>query len=119
MPVEGCTVRVEPVGPADRIAQLKHFIALEKSERGSTERALRLSEPVGGFGGVRVSVQVETTAKTGVEMEALTGVVGAALTVVDMCKGVDRGCVVEGVEVVGKEGRGEYGEWKEWSGVET
>lgn len=65
------------------------------------------------YGGVRISVRVETTAKTGVEMEALTGVVGAALTVVDMCKGVDKGCVIDDVRVVGKKG-GRSGGWGIW-----
>ncbi len=78
-------------------------------------RAQNLTLPIGSHGGVRISALVETTGKTGVEMEALAGVVGAALTVVDMVKGVDRGCVVEGVRVVGKKGgrRGAWGVWGE------
>ncbi|MCJ1395479.1 hypothetical protein MMC18_008365 [Xylographa bjoerkii] len=67
---------------------------------------------VGAFGGVRIAVVVECTGKTGVEMEALAGVVGAALTVVDMCKGVDRGVRIEGVRCVRKEG-GRSGVWRE------
>ena len=43
-------------------------------------------------------------------MEALAGVMGAALTVVDMCKAVDRGMEVSGVKVLGKEG-GKGGGW--------
>lgn len=65
---------------------------------------------LGVHGGVRIDVEVETTAKTGVEMEALAGVVGAALTVVDMCKGVDRGCEIGRVRVLGKKG-GRSGRW--------
>lgn len=55
-------------------------------------------------GGIRISVRVDTTAKTGVEMEALAGVVGAGLTVIDMCKSVDRELKMEGVRVVWKKG---------------
>lgn len=76
--------------------------------------AQSLTTPIGEFGGVRISVDVETTAKTGVEMEALTGVVGAALTVVDICKSVDKGCVIEGVEIIGKKG-GRSGGWGVWA----
>jgi cyclic pyranopterin phosphate synthase len=47
---------------------------------------------------------VRTTGKTGVEMEALTAVSIAALTVYDMCKAVDRGMRVENVRVVKKRG---------------
>ena len=75
----------------------------------------QLTTPIGDFGGVRIAVDVETTGKTGVEMEALVGVVGAALTVVDMCKAVDRGCEIGGVRVVGKSG-GRSGGWGVWEG---
>jgi len=47
-----------------------------------------------------------------VEMEALTAVMGAALSVVDMCKAVDRAQRVSGVRVVMKEG-GRSGGWRE------
>lgn len=73
-----------------------------------------VDEPIGDYGGVRITVWVETTAKTGVEMEALAGVMGAALTVVDMCKGVDKGCEISGVRVVGKRG-GRSGDWGVWT----
>ncbi len=43
-----------------------------------------------------------TTAKTGVEMEALTAVSVAALTIYDMCKAVDKGMVIGGIRVVEK-----------------
>ena len=81
-------------------------------------RAQNLTHPIPPHGGIRISALVETTGKTGVEMEALAGVVGAGLTVVDMVKGVDRGCVMEGVRVVGKRGgrRGGWGVWEEGGG---
>ena len=52
--------------------------------------------------GVRVTCTVRTRARTGVEMEALTGAMVAALTLYDMCKAVDKGMRVEGVRVVEK-----------------
>jgi cyclic pyranopterin phosphate synthase len=52
--------------------------------------------------GVRMTCLVRTHARTGVEMEALTGVSVAALTLYDMCKAVDKGMRVEGVRVVKK-----------------
>ena len=84
-------------------------------EEDRVRRALRITKPIGRFGGVRIGVRVETTGKTGVEMEALVGVWGAAVNVVDMVKGVDRGVVVEGIRVVGKKG-GRGGGWGVWEG---
>lgn len=51
---------------------------------------------------VEVTCTVATNAKTGVEMEALTGVSLAALTLYDMCKAVDKTMRIEGVHVVEK-----------------
>ena len=56
-----------------------------------------------------ISATVRTTGKTGVEMEALTAVTIAALTVYDMCKAVDRGMRVESVRLAEKRG-GKSGE---------
>jgi cyclic pyranopterin phosphate synthase len=47
---------------------------------------------------------VECTARTGVEMEALTAVQVALLTIYDMCKAVDRGMVMEGIRLLEKRG---------------
>ena len=66
---------------------------------------------IGRFGGIRLVVKVHCEGKTGVEMEALTGVMGAALSVVDMCKAVDKGLRIEEVKVVEKTG-GRSGEWR-------
>ena len=55
-------------------------------------------------GAVELRAEVETTAKTGVEMEALTAVAVAALTVIDMGKSVDRAMVIEGIRLVEKSG---------------
>lgn len=54
--------------------------------------------------GVRIEATVKTTGKTGVEMEALTAVSTAALTVYDMVKAVDRAMVISDIRVVMKEG---------------
>ena len=59
---------------------------------------------------VRCVATVETTGKTGVEMEALTAVSVGLLTIYDMCKAVDRGMVMEGVRLLRKEG-GKSGVW--------
>jgi cyclic pyranopterin phosphate synthase len=58
---------------------------------------------------VQITATVRTTGKTGVEMEALTAVAVAALTIYDMCKAVDRGMRIEGVRLVRKSG-GKSGE---------
>lgn len=73
---------------------------------------LRLFGDEGEIGGIDVQAKVSCTGATGVEMEALTSVMGAALTVVDMCKAVDKGMRIEGVRVVLKEG-GRSGTWVE------
>ena len=51
---------------------------------------------------VEIICTAETSAPTGVEMEALTGVSAAALTLYDMCKAVDKAMRIEGVRVVEK-----------------
>ena len=53
---------------------------------------------------VGVTALARTSAKTGVEMEALTAVSVAALTVYDMCKAVDRGMRIDAIRVVRKRG---------------
>lgn len=54
--------------------------------------------------GVRVTATVRSEGRTGVEMEALTAVAVACLTVYDMVKAVDRGMTVEGVKLLEKTG---------------
>ncbi|MGF1526992.1 MAG: cyclic pyranopterin monophosphate synthase MoaC [Candidatus Competibacterales bacterium] len=60
---------------------------------------------------VHCVVRVETTGRTGVEMEALTAVQVALLTIYDMCKAVDRAMVMEGVQLLEKSG-GRSGTWR-------
>ena len=57
-----------------------------------------------GACGIFCSATVETVGQTGVEMEALTAVQIALLTIYDMCKAVDRGMVMNGVRVLEKHG---------------
>lgn len=59
---------------------------------------------------IDITATVRTTDRTGVEMEALTAVSVAALTVVDMVKAVDKGAVITDVRVESKSG-GKSGEW--------
>ncbi|MFO0819670.1 MAG: cyclic pyranopterin monophosphate synthase MoaC [Pirellulales bacterium] len=59
---------------------------------------------------VRIEATVKVTARTGVEMEALTAVSVAGLTIYDMCKAVDRGMAIEAVRLVEKSG-GRSGHW--------
>ncbi|MCL4190030.1 MAG: cyclic pyranopterin monophosphate synthase MoaC [Rhodobacteraceae bacterium] len=61
--------------------------------------------------GLRITATVRTSGRTGVEMEALTAVATAALTVYDMVKAVDRGMAIEGVRLVLKDG-GASGRWE-------
>jgi cyclic pyranopterin phosphate synthase len=61
-------------------------------------------------GGVSVRAEVKTLDRTGVEMEALTAAATAALTVYDMVKSVDRGMVIESLQLEHKAG-GRTGTW--------
>jgi cyclic pyranopterin phosphate synthase len=53
---------------------------------------------------VAIEATVRVTARTGVEMEALTAVSVAALTIYDMCKAIDRGIAIEGIRLEEKSG---------------
>ncbi len=60
---------------------------------------------------VHCEVQAETVGRTGVEMEALTAVQVALLTIYDMCKAVDRGMVMTDIRLLEKQG-GKSGHWR-------
>lgn len=53
---------------------------------------------------VEIRAVVKTTGRTGVEMEALSAVSGAALAIYDMCKAIDRGMCVENIRLLRKSG---------------
>ena len=63
-----------------------------------------------GEGGLAVIALVKTSGQTGVEMEALTAVSVACLTVYDMLKAADKGMVIENVRLLTKTG-GKSGDW--------
>lgn len=97
--------RVAGIQAAKRTAELIplcHTLGLDHVE---VEAALDPALP-----GVRVTAAVRTTARTGVEMEALTAVAVACLTVYDMVKSADRGMLIEAIRLLHKTGgrSGEY-----------
>ncbi len=71
--------------------------------------------PAEGSAGARAAIEIEATvrvtSRTGVEMEALTAVSVAALTIYDMCKAVERGMSIEDVRLTAKSG-GRSGDYR-------
>jgi cyclic pyranopterin monophosphate synthase len=96
-----------PKGDALTTAQLAGIMAAKR-----TSELIPLCHPLPisgidvslqvGAGAVEIVATVETTAQTGVEMEALTAVAVAGLTVYDMAKAIDKGMVIDGVRLVEK-----------------
>jgi cyclic pyranopterin phosphate synthase len=76
----------------DELIPLCHSLPLDGVEMRFTPRE----------DGVLIEAEARTQARTGVEMEALTAVCVAALTIYDMCKAVDKGMVIGGVRLVRK-----------------
>ena len=72
----------------------------------AVEVRVTLAEP-----GLLVEAVARTSGPTGVEMEALTAVSVACLTIYDMLKAAERGIVIEAIELVAKSG-GKSGEWR-------
>jgi cyclic pyranopterin phosphate synthase len=72
------------------------------------EVRIEINDALPGF---RIESEVRTNAVTGVEMEALTAVSVAGLTLFDMLKAIDRTMVIGGVEVTSKSG-GKSGDWR-------
>lgn len=68
-------------------------------------------EPLADQNAVRVEATAKVTGRTGVEMEALTAVSVACLTVYDMVKAVDRGIEITGIRLTAKAG-GRSGDWR-------
>jgi len=100
------TARLAGIGAAKRtweLIPLAHPLALDVIDVEGTID--------GATGLVRISAEAGTTARTGVEMEAMTACAVAALTVYDMVKGLERGVTIESVELVHKSG-GRSGEWE-------
>lgn len=91
--------RVAAIQAAKRTAELIplcHPLALTKIEVDF--------ELLRDHNAVQCSVMVQTVGRTGVEMEALTGLSVALLTIYDMCKAVDRGMTIDAVRLLEKSG---------------
>jgi len=105
-----------PKGDALGVARIAGIMAAKR-----TADLIPLCHPIGlsrvqvdlavDDAGVDITATVATAERTGVEMEALTAVSVAALTVIDMVKAVDRGAVIEHVRVETKDG-GRRGPWR-------
>jgi cyclic pyranopterin monophosphate synthase len=80
----------------DELIPLCHSLGLDSAE-------VDFDFPV-DVGGIRVESRVSVTARTGVEMEALMAVSIAALTIYDMCKSMDRGMQIDGIQLLEKTG---------------
>ena len=61
--------------------------------------------------GLAVTAEVRSAGRTGIEMEAMTAVSVACLTIYDMLKAVDRGMTIEAIELIEKSG-GKSGDWR-------
>jgi cyclic pyranopterin phosphate synthase len=115
--VARATVRMAPE-TAERLRELPKGDALATAQVAGIMAAKRTSELIPlchplplahievslevGAEGVEITAVVETTAQTGVEMEALTAVSVAALTVYDMAKAIDKGMTVTDITLVEK-----------------
>jgi cyclic pyranopterin monophosphate synthase len=100
------TAELAGIMAAKRTAELIplcHPLPLTKAEV-----RIELDDLLPGF---RVEAEVRTNAVTGVEMEALTAVSVACLTLFDMLKAIDRSMVIGGIEVTAKRGGGS-GDWQ-------
>ena len=106
-PETAAALRSLPKGDALVTAQLAGIMAAKRTAEliplchplPLTDVAVRLEVEEGG---VAVEASAEATAQTGVEMEALTAVAVAALTVYDMAKAIDKGMVVTDLRLVEK-----------------
>ena len=100
------TARIAGIMAAKKTAELIplcHPLSLSKVEVELT--------PLDGRSGIVCRVEAHTIGRTGVEMEALTAVQVALLTVYDMCKAVDRGMTITDVGLSSKSG-GKSGAWR-------
>ena len=100
------TARLAGIGAAKRTAELIplcHSIPIDHVEVEGTVDA--------AAGIVMLTAEAGTTAKTGIEMEAMTACSVAALTVYDMVKGIERGVTIEAVRLTHKSG-GRSGTWQ-------
>jgi len=109
-----------PKGDALGVARIAGIMATKRTPEliplchplaiGGVEVDLIVVDTVSDGGAVEISATVRTADRTGVEMEALTAVSVAALTVIDMVKAVDKHARITDIEVVAKSG-GKSGDW--------
>jgi cyclic pyranopterin phosphate synthase len=102
-------------GDALEVARIAGIMAAKKTSEliplchpialGAVEVQLQATD-----GGIEVTATVRTAERTGVEMEALSAVTVAALTLYDMVKGVERGVTITDVRLLHKSG-GRSGDW--------
>lgn len=105
------TARIAGIMGAKRTAELIpmcHTLRLD-----SVELDFKLEDNV-----LQISAETRCTDKTGVEIEAMTSVSIAALTVYDMCKSADKGIIIESIRLVEKTG-GKSGSWSAFKITET
>ncbi|MFN8639153.1 MAG: cyclic pyranopterin monophosphate synthase MoaC [Dehalococcoidia bacterium] len=106
---------VNPKGDVLAVARVAGIMAAKRTHdliplchplpiSGIEVRLIPVATVEGGGSALDIEATVRTSAQTGVEMEALTAVSVAALTVYDMCKAVERGMTIEGVRLVAKSG---------------
>ena len=105
-------------GDVARVAELAGIMAAKKTAEliplchplplASVKVSVTADPDLPGFA---VTCEARTTGRTGVEMEALTAVAVACLTIYDMLKSGDRGMTIERVELVSKAG-GSSGDWR-------
>jgi cyclic pyranopterin monophosphate synthase len=104
----GSVVRLAAIGAAKetfRLIPLCHPIPIER---------IHVDVKLGARD-VRIRVEVSTTGKTGVEVEAMTGAAVGALAFYDMVKGMERGVTITSVSLLEKEG-GRSGAWRRRGG---
>jgi len=109
---------LSPKGDAARIAELAGVMAAKKTGEiiplchplplTAVAVTVTRDETLPGFS---VTAEARTIGRTGVEMEALTAVAIACLTLYDMLKAVDRGMRIEAIALVEKKG-GKSGDWR-------
>lgn len=87
----------------DRLIPLCHTLHITSAEVTFSPHAEQ--------GTIEIESHIKVNGKTGAEMEALTAVSVAALTIYDMCKGVDKGMTIENIRLASKRG-GRSGEYR-------
>jgi cyclic pyranopterin phosphate synthase len=121
MAPEQLAAALDPAGGKGDVLAVTRIAAIQGAKR--TAELIPLCHPLGldsvtvelepdrAEGTVRIRATCRVTARTGVEMEAMTAVSVGALTLYDMVKGMGKGVTIEGVRLLHKAG-GRSGEWR-------